>query len=46
MLTVRPGNPKHNVDCRMHCAEPEGEDWQLHQRFLSLPKLLAMITGV
>jgi hypothetical protein len=24
------GNPQHHLDLRVHCAKPEGQDWQLH----------------
>lgn len=29
------GNPQHHLDIRVHRPEPEGQDWQLHQRLLS-----------
>lgn len=24
------GNPQHHLDSRVHCSEPEGQDWKLH----------------
>lgn len=35
-LTVWAGNTEHHVDCRVHCAEPERQDKQLHQRVLNV----------
>jgi hypothetical protein len=34
MLTDAAGNPQHNLDLRVHRAEPEGSCEQLHQRVL------------
>jgi len=30
------GNTEYYLDRRVHCAEPEGPDWELHQRLLSV----------
>ena len=39
-VTFHVGNPEHHVDRRVHSAEPEGADRQLHQRLLiRLPSL-------
>ena len=31
-----PGNPEHHMDLRVHCAEPEGPNRELHQCLLNL----------
>jgi len=46
------GNSKHYVDRRMHCTEPEGQDWELYIRVLGaelrqpLSKLESSLIGI